>query len=215
MATNDRSSRQSLDLDAPMGSAPHLSPIPKPKGLRLKLLYRVLARQFGKTPSWLTVFSARVPFAYTSWMGKVYSLNKKLALSSDTATLVREHVNALNTCTWCSDAGRWSVTEKMPHLLPKLDALHEYRASSLFDGKERAALDYATELTETKNVSPETFAQLSRHYSEREICEVVWVVATNHLFNLTNRGLNIGSDGLCELSSRSRSRSKSHSVSSN
>jgi hypothetical protein len=33
---------------------------------------------------------------------------------------------------------------------------------------------------------------------EREICELTWVVATNHLFNLTNRGLGIGSDGLCD-----------------
>jgi hypothetical protein len=31
-----------------------------------------------------------------------------------------------------------------------------------------------------------------------------WIVATNHLFNLHNLGLGIGSDGLCELNERRR-----------
>jgi hypothetical protein len=38
--------------------------------------------------------------------------------------------------------------------------------------------------------------------SEREICDLVWLVASEHLFNITNIGLNIGSDGLCDASSR-------------
>jgi alkylhydroperoxidase family enzyme len=177
----------------------HLTPIEKPKGVRLKLLYRLLGRQFGKPPGWLTVFSARVPLPFTSWMGKVYRLNKKLELSQDTMMLVRERVNTINMCTWCMDADRWSVTTRMPQLLPKVDALHEYRTSRLFTEKERAALDYATELTEHKSVTPDTFRTLSRHYSEREICELAWVVSTNHLFNINNLGLGIGSDGLCEI----------------
>jgi len=185
--------------NTPASPGPYLAPIEKPKGLRLKLLYRFLGRAFGKPPGWLTVVSARMPVEFTTWSGKVYKLSKKLQLSQDTMRLVRERIDSLNGCTWCMDAGRWYAINKTPHLLPKLEALHEYRTNPLFDDKERAALDYATELTETKQVRPETFSRLSRHYSEREICEIVWVVATNHLFNLTNRGLNIGSDGLCEL----------------
>jgi len=42
-------------------------------------------------------------------------------------------------------------------------------------------------------------AQLVRHYSERQICEIVWLVASEHLYNVSNIGLNIGSDGLCEV----------------
>ena len=198
----------SIDAEAPlrplepMGSAPYLAPIEKPKGLMLKLLYRFLGRQFGKVPSWLSVWSARMPLAYTNWMGKVNKLNKKLTLPQDTVALVRRRVDNLNMCGWCMDAGMWHAANRTPHLLPKVDALHDYRTSPLFDAKERAALDYATELTETRHVNPETFAQLSSHYSEREICEIVWLVSSNHLFNLNNHGLNIGSDGFCELSSR-------------
>ena len=83
--------------------------------------------------------------------------------------------------------------------LARFDALPEYRTSPLFTEAERAALDYATELTQDKEVDPGTFARLTRSYSEREICDIVWLVASEHLYNMTNIGLNIGSDGLCEL----------------
>jgi alkylhydroperoxidase family enzyme len=53
-----------------------------------------------------------------------------------------------------------------------------------------------TEHTKDKKVNPDTFARLSRHYSEREICEIVWLVASEHLYNMTNIGLNIHSDAL-------------------
>jgi len=71
-----------------------------------------------------------------------------------------------------------------------------------FSDAERAALDYVTELTKDKKVNPETFARLSRYYSERAICEIVWLVASEHLYNMTNIGLNIHSDMLCDISSQ-------------
>jgi alkylhydroperoxidase family enzyme len=190
-----------LQLREPDPSAPFLAPIEKPKGLLLKLLYRFTRRQFGLVPSWLSIWSARMPLGYTTWAGKVGKLNKKLTLPQDTVALVRLRVDSLNACGWCLDAGIWQLTKDSPHLLPKLNALPDYRSSPVFDAKERAALDYATELTETKHVSPGTFAELARHYSEREICELVWVVSTSHLYNINNHGLNIGSDGFCDIRS--------------
>jgi alkylhydroperoxidase family enzyme len=96
------------------------------------------------------------------------------------------------------DIGR-SFTIKASMKQAKFDALEEYRSSALFNDAERAALDYATELTNKKKVEPATFAQLSTHYSEREICEIVWLVASEHVYNLTNIGLNIHSDMLCDI----------------
>jgi hypothetical protein len=59
-----------------------------------------------------------------------------------------------------------------------------------------------TQLTKDKKVNPDTFAPLSRYYSERAICEIVWLVASEHLYNMTNIGLNIHSDMLCDISRR-------------
>src|SRR6266446_6972054 len=70
----------------------------------------------------------------------------------------------------------------------------------------RAALDYVRELTKEKKVDPATFARTARHYSEREICEIVWLVASEHLYNMTNIGLNIHSDMLCDISTKGKQR---------
>jgi len=91
---------------------------------------------------------------------------------------------------------------------PNPTRLNHYRQTRLtyetvrFTDAERAALDYVTELTKDKKVNPETFARLSRYYSERAICEIVWLVASEHLYNMTNIGLNIHSDMLCDISSQ-------------
>lgn len=188
-------------------AGPYLAPIEKPRGLMLRLLYRLMRRQFGKTPTWLTVYGARMPLAFLSWGGKPYRLEKKLKLPHDIGTVVRARVSGINGCMWCMDAERSFVMTKTPHLLPKLDAISDYRTSPKFSDQERAALDFATELTELRRVSPETFETLSRHYSEREICEIVWLVASENLSNISNLGLGIGSDGLCEISSSRQSAS--------
>jgi alkylhydroperoxidase family enzyme len=178
---------------------PYLEPIAKPKGLRMRLVYLFTRRMFGKVPTPLAVGSARMPFAFLSWTSKIGRLDKKLELPASTVQLIREHVAGLNGCAFCMDLQRWFVRNKAPENMARLDALGSYRTSPLFSPAERAALDYATELTETKRVSPETFATLRRFYSEREICEIGFVVASEHVYNLGNHGLNIGSDGLCEL----------------
>jgi alkylhydroperoxidase family enzyme len=82
----------------------------------------------------------------------------------------------------------------------KFDALGEYRTSALFSVAERAMLDYVTELTRDKKVDPETFERMKGFHSEREVCEIVWLVASEHFYNMTNIGLNIHSDMLCDIS---------------
>jgi hypothetical protein len=45
---------------------------------------------------------------------------------------------------------------------------------------------------------------MSGHYSERAICEIVWLVASEHCYNMTNIGLNIHSDMLCDISRKKK-----------
>lgn len=180
--------------------ATFLPPIDRPRGLLLKIVYFFTRRQFGKVPTPIAVSSARMPSGFLSFYGKVSRLDKKLKLSSQTAVLIREQVASINTCLFCMDASRWYATKESADNAARFDALPEYRTSPLFTDAERAALDYATELTANKQVNPDTFAQLGRYYSEREICDIVWLVASEHLYNMSNIGLNIGSDGLCDVS---------------
>ena len=175
-----------------------LAPIESPRGLTMKLAYYFTRRQFGKVLTPLKVHSARLPAAFGLFYGKIGKLDKKLSLPPETAMLIREQVAHINICQFCMDIGRlFTIRASMNQA--KFDALEDYATSPLFSDRERAALDYVTELTKDKKVSPETFAQLSRYYSEREICEIVWLVATEHVYNMTNIGLNIHSDMLCNI----------------
>jgi alkylhydroperoxidase family enzyme len=178
-----------------------LTPVEKPKGFMMKLVYHFSRRQFGKVPTPLKVFGARLPNAFGMFYGKISSLDKKLMLAPELVVLVRAQVARINVCLFCIDAARWFLIHKSMNE-SKFDALEQYSTSPLFDEAERAALDYVTELTKDKEVDPDTFSRLSRHFSEREICEIVWLVASEHVYNMTNLGLNIHSDMLCKISSQ-------------
>src|SRR5215475_4384192 len=188
--------RKSTNRKSPMDA--FLPAMEKPSGLIMKLAYYFTCRQFGKVLTPLKVHSARLPAAFGLFYGKVSKLDKKLTLSPEMVMLVRECVARINVCEFCIDIGR-SFTIKAHMEQAKFDALQEYRTSSLFTEAERAALHYVTELTKEKKVNPETFARMKLHYSERQICEIVWLVASEHLYNMTNIGLNIHSDMLCDI----------------
>ena len=176
-----------------------LPAIEHPHGLMMKLAYFFTRREFGKVLTPIKVHSARLPAAFGLFYGKIGRLDKRLTLSQETVLLVREQVARINVCQFCMDIGR-AFTIKASMNEAKFDALDQYRTSDLFTEAERAALDYVTELTRDKKVNPDTFARMARHYSERQICEIVWLVASEHLYNITNIGLNIHSDMLCDIS---------------
>ena len=180
-----------------------LAPIENPDGLMLKLVYSMTRRQFGKVLTPVKVFCARLPLAFGQFYGKISQLDKKLKLPAETVMLIREQVARINVCLFCIDIGR-SFTIKASMTQDKFDALEQYSTSPLFTAAERAALDYVTELTRDKKVAPGTFANLARYHSERAICEIAWLVASEHFYNMTNIGLNIHSDMLCDLSRKTK-----------
>ena len=185
-------------LSDPDTQSPLLPPIERPKGLMMKLVYVMTRRQFGKVMTPIKVFCARLPLAFGQFYGKISALDKKLVLPAETAMLIREQVARTNVCLFCLDIGRYFIIKASMNQA-KFDALEQYRTSPFFSDAERAALDYVTDLTKNKNVEPETFKRVARHYSERQICEIVWLVASEHFYNMTNIALNIHSDRLCEV----------------
>lgn len=180
-----------------------LTPIEKPQGLIMKLVYFFTRRQFGKVLTPLKVHSARLPIAFGMFYSKISQLDKKLVLPIETVMLIREKVARLNICLFCIDIGRlMSIKASLNET--KFNAMEEYQTSSLFTERERAALDYVTALVRDKKVDSEVFENLARYYSEREICEIVWLVASEHVYNMTNIGLNIHSDMLCDISKKKK-----------
>jgi alkylhydroperoxidase family enzyme len=182
-----------------------LPPLENPPTPIMKLVYAMTRKQFGKVLTPLKVHSVRLPAAFGMFYGKIGQLDKKLVLPRETAMLVRERVARINQCTFCIDIGRWFAIKAAMNVA-KFDQLEDYRTSTAFSEAERSLLDYVTELTRDKQVDPGTFARLASHYSEREICEIVWLVASEHVYNMTNIGLNIHADMLCDVSAGGRTR---------
>ena len=178
--------------------ATFLPPIENPGSPLLKVVYAMSRSQFGKVLTPLKVVYARLPLAFGMFISKIAKLDKKLTLPAETQMLIREQVAHINVCEFCIDIGRaFAIKASMNEA--KFDALADYRSSPIFTPADRAALDYVTELTRDKQVSPETFARLAQYFSERQICEIVWLVASEHVYNITNIGLNIHSDMLCDI----------------
>lgn len=181
--------------------APFIPPVERPKGLMMKLLYFFTRRQFGKVLNGLGVYTARMPVALAMFGFKAYGLDKKLVLKEETAMLVRQRVASINVCSFCMDSGRYFAIKKSMNMT-RFDALNEYETNPLFSDAERAALDDVTEPTRNKKVNPDTFSEMRRYYSEREICEIVYIIATEHMANMTNIGLNIHSEMLCSIAAK-------------
>jgi len=181
-----------------LSGEPFLAPVERPPSLIMRVVYAVTQKQFGKVLTPLKVWAARLPPAFGSFVGKISQLDKKLSLPQEIQFLVRQRVAQINTCSFCIDIGRFfAMKERVAE--EKIAQLDRYRESSLFNERERAALDYATELTRDKQISPEAIARLKANFSDREICEIAWLVAGEHVYNMINIGLNIHSDMLCSV----------------
>ncbi len=100
---------------------PYLSRIERPRGLAMKIVYRLARRQFGKVPPPLAVFMARMPLAFGTFFGKAGSLEKKLMLPPRVRMLVRDQPR----CLTGADSAR-TLTDGSPSASPL-----KFRCSSM------------------------------------------------------------------------------------
>jgi alkylhydroperoxidase family enzyme len=101
-------------------------------------------------------------------------------------------------CSWCIDFGYY---EGMNHGIDpaKVRAAADWRASSLFDARERAVLDYAELATRSPAaVSEECAATLHVYFSDAEIVELAAWVALENFRSRFNAGLGLHSQGFAE-----------------
>jgi AhpD family alkylhydroperoxidase len=182
---------------------PFLAPIENPEDPTVKQLYAMYESRMGMVITPVKVQLARLPPSFAQFYGKINELDRELTLSPETVQLIRHRVSQINACSWCMDAERAAVIMASMNQT-KFDSIEEYKTSPFFNEAERAALDYVSELTKDKKVKPETFDGLAAQYSEREICEIVYLVSSQYLYNINNIGLNIHSDMICDLAKKRR-----------
>ena len=179
-----------------MGS--RLETIEKPDGLKLRIVYWMMRRQFGKVLTPVKVVAARIPGS----LGLNRKLQKfhanEIRLEPELKLMVGTLTSEINGCDFCVDLTQSeAIRENLG--MEKFNALAEYQTSPFFSDRERAALAYAEEVTRHKNVSDAMFEELRTHFTDREIVEITWVNAFQNYTNLVNIPLEIESDGLCAI----------------
>jgi alkylhydroperoxidase family enzyme len=178
-----------------------LQPIENPRQLIAKIAYWMTKRRLGKVMTPMKVVYARVPPLFRLAYEEVKIVDGKLSVDPTVNILVRTWAAMINDCSFCVDIAK-AVGIQRRMTLEKFEALPAYRTSPLFSERERAALAYVEEATRAKRVSDATFAELRRHFNEREIVEITWLNALENYYNLINLPLQIESDGLCAIAER-------------
>ena len=85
----------------------------------------------------------------------------------------------------------------------KILALEEYATSPLYDGAERAALEYADAITlSDRDVTDDLFARVRRHFDDDEIVELTAAIAWENSSSKFNRALRVPSQNLWKGSER-------------
>jgi AhpD family alkylhydroperoxidase len=180
-----------------------LAPIEKPPSLLGKLLDAAVRRMLGRSITPAQVVYNRVPAAWR--ISLAFQLFERYGskLPGELRLLATTRVAQLNGCAFCQDIQRaYAIRTQLG--TRKLDALAEWRASDVFTSRERAALAFVEEATLAKKVSDTTFAELQRHFDEREIAELTLLNAIENFYNLMNLSLGIdSSDGLEALARQS------------
>ena len=194
---------QSVSHHLPPARSEHgvlpLAPIEKPRGLFLRLLYRMTRKRYGATPTAFKVIYARAPGLALSTMFIALVLERFLTLDKSLRFLLQVGNSMEAGCTFCADL---SLAEAVRARMGKerFAALADSETSDLFDERERAALAYARAVHCDRHVDDAVFARLRRSFDEREIVEIIWLCAVERYFHSMALPLRIGSDRLAERS---------------
>ena len=112
------------------------------------------------------------------------------SLGPQLTELVFLRVSQINGCAYCLDMHATAL-RKGGEDQRKLDTLAGWRDSSLFDPRERAALQWAETLTklESGDVPDHVYEALLPHFDERGIAELTFAVGVINSWNRVNVAL--------------------------
>lgn len=178
-----------------------LQPIEKPCGILKKIAYWYTKMKIGKVITPMKVIYSRLPVTCGIILDRIIAMDSQLSIDEELALLLRIHVAQINVCGFCIDIAKADSIKKFRNQ-DKFYNLPQYRSSPMFSAREKAALEYAEELTRFKKISDPVFQQAQNHFSDKQLTSISWIISTEHLFNVMNLSFDIESDGLCMLSNK-------------
>jgi AhpD family alkylhydroperoxidase len=112
-------------------------------------------------------------------------------------SLVTVRVSQINHCAFCVDINSATLAKRgVPD--EKIDALSDWRRSSLFDSDDRLALEYAEAIT-LNRVDDDLRNRLKKQWSDDAIVELTGLVAFQNLSSKFNAALDVPAQGFCRV----------------
>ena len=150
------------------------------------------ARLWGRTPG---------PFLAMSLMHR--ALNRGSSpLDPSLRSLLQIRVSQINWCAHCVDINSALALQRgLPE--EKLKSLPSFSEASVFDEKERTALEYAEAMTDSnRRTEPALIARLRRHFDDDGIVELTALIAFQNMSSKFNAALGIEAQGFCSLGTK-------------
>lgn len=114
-------------------------------------------------------------------------------------SLVTVRVSQINWCAFCVDINSMTLARRCGSM-DKVLALENWRESTLFDARERIALEYAEAMTDSRlGVRDELRQRLVQHFDEDAVVELTGLIAFQNLSSKFNSALGVPAQGFCRL----------------
>lgn len=165
----------------------------------LRPLFWLQRRRYGEVLQPSLVW-ARVPALFLPLGLLVGAFDRRRSpIDPALRSLVQVRVSQINHCAFCVDLNSATLLRRGASDA-KIQALADWRASNLFDERERTVLEYAEAMTDsTRRVDDGLMARLRRHFDEPAIIELTALVAFQNLSSKFNSALDVPPQGFCSV----------------
>ncbi len=156
-------------------------------------------RKYGKVLD-ASLLWARSPRLFLSVALLYGALDRKGSpLEPALRSLLTVRVSQINHCRFCVDLNSATLLQRGISEA-KLSALDDWRASNLFNVRERVALDYAEAITRSGlEVDDALTARVEEHFDHDSMIELTALIAFQNLSSKFNAALGVPPQGFCRL----------------
>ena len=125
--------------------------------------------------------AAAQPDIASVWLDLVNVVRWKVDLDGRLREIVIVRIGYLNRCAYVVNQHVPELTAPEGLSKEECAALADWRASAFFNERERAALAYADAMTRDIDVPEAVFAELRKHFNERQIVELTVLIGTYNM----------------------------------
>ena len=172
----------------------------------VRLVFRLQRRKYGRELEPARLWG-RTPRAFLAMSAMYGALDRGSSpLVPALRSLVQVRVSQVNGCPFCVDINSAGGLKRgvMPE---QFAALAQFRDSLLFSEAQKAALEYAEVMTDSRmHTDAALIARLQRWFADDAIIELTALIAFQNLSSKFNAALGVPAQGFCAVPGRGPAR---------